>query len=79
MNIFGNIFGSKGKKELKQILFELQANLENNYKDSAHSQRLKLKERAEALYAEGRIDARCYKKYLRIYEEYTEKMKNYKH
>ena len=73
------LFKSKGEKELEKILFDLKCNLENNYKDSAHNARKRLKERADLLFAEGRISAKVYDKYRLIYEEYTEKLKDYRH
>lgn len=74
-----SLFKSKEKKELDGIIAELNNYLQNNYKDPAHDMRRLLKERADALYAEGRIDDDTYKKYISIYESYTEMMKNYRH
>lgn len=73
------LFKSKGEKELAAILFDLRSNLENNYKDSAHNARKKLGVRCEELFAEGKISEKVYNKYHRIYEEYTEKLKDYRH
>ena len=73
------LFKSKGEKELANLLFEMRCNLENNYKDSAHNARRRLGQRAEELYAEGKIGPKVYEKYHRIYEEYTEKLKDYRH
>ena len=41
------IFKSSAVKELEQIAFELQQNLENNYKDAAQNARIRLGERLE--------------------------------
>ncbi len=76
---FMGLFKSKGEKELEHILFEMKCNLENNYKDSAHNARKRLMERADALYAEGKIKEKVYQKYRLIYEEYTERLKDYRH
>ena len=73
------LFKSKGEKELSALLFEMRCNLENNYKDSAHNARRRLGQRAQELYEEGRISRKVYEKYHRIYEEYTEKLKDYRH
>ena len=73
------IFRSKAEKELDSIAAELQAYLENNYKDAAHDQRKKLGERCEVLYAEGKLKEKAYLGYKKLYEEYTEKMKDYHH
>ena len=72
-------FKSKGEKELESIVFELQMNLENNYKDSAHNARKRLLLRCGELLANKKISRKTYDKYVRIYNEYTEKMKNYHH
>ena len=43
------LFRSKAEKELDAVIAELQANLENNYKDTAHAAREKLGRRLEEL------------------------------
>lgn len=73
------LFRSRAKKELDGILSELEQYLKNNYKDQAHRQRRLLSERCEALYTEGRLKEEDYLRYRRLYESYTEKMKNYHH
>ena len=74
-----SIFRSKAKKELDGIIVELNNYLQNNYKDPAHEMRRLLKERADALFAEGRIKEDVYKHYTSIYHRYTEMMKDYRH
>ena len=74
-----NLFKSKAERELDAILGELRANLENNYKSTAHAAREKLGERCEALHAEGRLREDAYKKYKKLYEEYTLAMRDYHH
>ena len=74
-----SLFRSKAEKELDSIVGELKAYLENNYKDAAHDQRKKLGERCETLYAEGKLKEKAYLKYKKLYEEYTESMKDYHH
>lgn len=73
------IFRSKGERELEGIVASMKINLENNYKEPAHNDRKKIKERAEALYAEGKISESVYARFMRIYEQYTIKLKDYKH
>ena len=73
------LFKSKAERELEHILFDLRCNLENNYKDSAHEARNRLGARARELYAEGKISEKTYNKYRLIYEEYTERLKDYRH
>ena len=74
-----SLFKSKEKKELDGIIAELNNYLQNNYKGPAHDMRRLLKERADALFGEGRINEEVYKHYIAIYERYTEMMKDYRH
>ena len=78
MNI-RSLFKSKEERELEGILSELCANLENNYKSTAQAAREKLGERCETLYAEGRLKEAVYRKYKKLYEEYSLSMRNYHH
>ena len=41
--------------------------------------RKKIAERAEQLYSEKKISEAVYRRYMRIYEQYTIKLKDYKH
>ena len=74
-----SIFKSKAERELDGILAELRANLENNYKSTAHAAREKLGARCETLYAEGKLGEEAYKKYKKIFEEYSLSMRDYHH
>lgn len=74
-----SLFRSKGERELESIVESMKINLSNNYKEPAHKDRQKIKERAEELYKNGKIKESVYKKYTRIYEEYTIKLKDYRH
>ncbi len=70
---------SAAVREMDAILDDLQANLENNYKDAAQNARLRLLERAEALFASGRLSEKEYRRYMAKYNEYTVKMTGYGH
>ena len=72
-------FKSKGERELEGILAELRANLENNYKSTAQAARVKLGERCEALWNEGKIKEKVYKKYRDLFEEYSLMLRDYHH
>ena len=76
---FKKFFKSKAERELDAIIDELRANLENNYKSTAQAAREKLGERCETLYAEGRLKEAVYRKYKKLYEEYSLSMRNYHH
>ncbi len=73
------LFKSKGERELERIFESMKINLQNNYKEPAHNDRKRLGDRAEALFSEGKINERVYKKYVCLYEEYSIKLKNYHH
>ncbi len=72
-------FRSAGERELEGILAELRANLENNYKSTAQAARVKLGERCEALWNEGKIKEKVYKKYRDLFEEYSHMLRDYHH
>ena len=72
-------FRSAGERELEGILAELRANLENNYKSTAQAARVKLGERCEALWNEGKIKEKVYKKYRDLFEEYSLMLWDYHH
>ena len=72
-------FRSKAEKELDLLIFELQQNLENNYKSVAHEYRKKLGLRLEELHNAGSLDEKAYTAYRAVYDEYSEKMKDYHH
>ena len=72
-------FKSKGERELEGLYESMRINLQNNYKEPAHNDRKRIGERAQALYDEGKISEKVYKKYIQIYNEYTIKLKDYHH
>ncbi|MBR3999665.1 MAG: hypothetical protein IKI93_15150 [Clostridia bacterium] len=73
------LFKNPAVRELEEIVAELQANLENNYKDAAQAAREKLKRRLDELNAEGKLKEKDYKRFSVIYTEYSVKMTGYKH
>lgn len=76
--MFG-LFKSAAVKELEQIAFELQQNLENNYKDAAQNARIRLGERLEALRQAGKLKEKEYRRFSVLFTEYTAKMTGYHH
>ena len=72
-------FRSKAVKELDDIIFEIDVNLQNNYKSTAHAARKKLGERVEVLWQEGKLKEKEYFYYRARYETYTQVMKDYHH
>ena len=73
------LFKKPAVRELEEIVADLQANLENNYKDAAQAAREKLKRRLDELNAEGKLKEKDYKRFSVIYTEYSVKMTGYKH
>lgn len=78
MGLFSRLI-SKPERELDRIIDDIEINLSNNYKSVAHAARERLGERTRELYSLGLINEERYKRYLRIYEQYTQSMKNYRH
>ena len=74
-----DIFKSAAVRELEQIVFEMQQNLENNYKDAAQNARIKLGERLEVLHQTGKLKEKDYCRFSVIYTEYTAKRTGYHH
>ena len=79
MNPFAKLFRSKAERELDGIISELKQYLENNYKDQARSMRIKLHDRAAELHEAGKLSDERYNDYERVYQKFTEEMKNYNH
>lgn len=74
-----SLFKSGAERELDGIIRELQANLENNYKDTARAELDKLGRRIRELYDGKKLSPRLYKKYMGIFNEYSVKMTGYHH
>ena len=72
-------FKSKYVKNLDFIVDEMKNYLSNNYKDMAHEYRVKLKDFTEQYYENGNITDAQYRRYIAIYKQYSELMKDYYH
>ena len=73
------LFKSKAVRELERIIEDIDINLSNNYKEPAHKARMRLKTRADELFSGGALKEKDYKRFITIYEEYSEMMKDYRH
>ena len=71
------LFKSKAVRELEFLVHEVQANLENNYKDAAQAALAKLKTRTEEL--RGSLKEKEYKRFSVLCTEYSVKMTGYHH
>ena len=72
-------FKSKARRELDNIINDIEQYLMNNYKDPAHESRLKLKKRTEELFSEGKINEKQHHFYMLKFSQYTNKMRDYHH
>lgn len=72
-------FKKRAVKELDAIIEEMMQYLQNNYKSLAQDARIKLGERTEQLWQEGKLTEKEHKKYAAIYKTYTERLANYHH
>lgn len=66
-------------KRLEEIIFRLEANLSNNYKDNARDNLIELDKAYNLLKDEGKLSAKHIEYYGKILDEYKEKMKGYTH
>ncbi len=74
-----SLFRSKAVRELEQLVFDMQQNLENNYKDAAQAARVRFGERLEELHDAGALSAKEYRRFSVLYTTYTAKMTGYHH
>lgn len=72
-------FKSAAVKELEQLVFDVQQNLENNYKDAAQQARVRLGNRLEELHTAGALKDKEYRRFSVLYTEYSAKMTGYHH
>ena len=73
------LFKNPAVCELEELVADMQAHLENNYKDAAQAAREKLKRRLDELNAEGKLKEKDYKRFSVIYTEYSVRMTGYHH
>ena len=73
------LFKNKKDEELEKSFWELQMNLENNYKDLAISAHKKVIELMEDRKRSQSLSSKDYEKYVKRLEEYSKKMEHYNH
>lgn len=73
------LFKKKKDEELEKAFWELQMNLENNYKDLAISAHKKVMELMEDRKHSQSLSSKDYEKYVKRLEEYSKKMEHYNH
>lgn len=73
-------FSQIGKnKELENIIFRLEANLSNNYKDNARDNLVEFDKAYNQLKDEGKLKPKHIEYYGNVLKGYKEKMKGYTH
>lgn len=72
-------FKSKAVSELDGIIYKLEMNLSNNYKDNAQSDLRDLETAFESLKEAGKLNDKTIEKYSRTISEYESRMKNFTH
>lgn len=70
-------FGNKENKPLEAVLFSLQMNMSNNYKDATLSDMAKLEALFETLRKSGELSEKQMVHYAEIIDEWKEKTKGF--
>ena len=73
------LFKSKYEKALDEIIFRLQMNLSNNYKDNAQDCLRELEESLETMRSSRKVKEAVISKYDSVVSVYKEKLKGYSH
>ena len=73
------LFKNKYERELDAIIFKIEMNMSNNYKDNAQDDLKELEAAINGLKTSGGIKAGALAKYEGILDELKEKMKGYSH
>ena len=66
-------------RELEDVLFRMDSNIANNYKDAAQANFKELTEKYESLLSEGKLNDKQKSYYSGIISVYSEKMKKFTH
>lgn len=66
-------------KELEDIIFRLEANMSNNYKDNAQSNLIEFEKKLNELCEAGKLSDKKKAYYTKILGEYKEKLKGFTH
>lgn len=73
------MFSFGKNKELEEIIFRLEANMSNNYKDNAQSNLAELERCFESLVSSGKLNEKKKTYYKGLIDNYKEKMKGFTH
>ncbi len=64
---------------LEDVLFRMESNISNNYKDAAQANLKELAEKYEALLSEGKLNEKQKARYSDLLAAYSERMKKFTH
>jgi len=70
-------FGKKENKPMEAVLFSLQMNMSNNYKDATLADMAKLENLFEALRKNGELSEKQLVHYAEVIDEWKAKTKNF--
>ena len=73
------LFKNKYERELDAIIFKIEMNMSNNYKDNAQDNLKELEATINALLHSGKMKPSILAEYMAILNDYKEKMKGYSH
>lgn len=73
------LFKNKYERELDAIIFKIDMNMSNNYKDNAQMDLQDLEETFNELCDQGKLKEKTRQKYESILETYRIKLKGYTH
>lgn len=65
--------------ELEDVLFRMESNISNNYKDAAQANLKELAEKYERLLSEGKLNDKQKARYSDLLATYSERMKKFTH
>ena len=77
MSLFDKFTGKCA--ELEDVLFRMESNISNNYKDAAQSNLKELAEKYERLLSEGKLNDKQKARYSDLLATYSERMKKFTH
>ncbi|MBR1470880.1 MAG: hypothetical protein IJ600_04470 [Lachnospiraceae bacterium] len=77
MGLFDRFTGKQ--KELEELLFKVESNIANNYKDAAQEAFIVFEERCAALDGEGRLNAKQKAHYKACTEDLRVRLKGFTH
>ncbi|MBP5607881.1 MAG: hypothetical protein J6X66_06400 [Lachnospiraceae bacterium] len=64
---------------LEDVLFRMESNISNNYKDAAQANLKELAEKYETLLSEGKLNEKQKARYSDLLAAYSERMKKFTH